>query len=817
MEDLPETTYTGPLDEFGLPVDTGPNAPFAENVQSPAARIAEGNPHFAERRLEVADIDLSQLDPADDAEKLAELRIKRGPGSFGDSRETTYLNVKVVDLLVEETTDDALLLSLMRLDDREVPRLGATLLTHYNPSPDQLDRFNDRLNRLYEKKIAVFEARMREHGIEPSAPEDKQLLDTIRDLAVNPDSAVDVPRDFWEMHRTLSAETAAAFLLFRGPLPQAAAAIRTIRAHGLEEYVSQMMYHMPGLSVSGQDSYAASLRQAIDVMDVNDRSAIRALCEYDNPAQAVRLAQAMGMEAKQYGDLRRVFVKLFEKDPIIHVSADTIDTLIAAIPSVPKDSLTLAHLSFVYGTFSDRDDKQARALELKAALSEFPDGMPKDLLGAVLTHAHPHEAALAIKAHQEQWEALSPHLRDAITGPISPTEDMGALIEAATRVEALCKEYNLPITPRNNGFFMPQAMRSGVNLKEQIRDIAGRSFVWDALEVHARLEHDALMADRPARPFALDLYPECQQFFSQLGLPPEMAEHMTTAWYAHSLYSGAVEAAIKWRGLKEGDMFDLKDLNEAELQAGFRKKVGEFTKRFLELTRYIDTYGVEETIEVYRTFGTVNFARMTPEQQHSQLERWRSSEAPKTLAFVTDREYATALETASGEIITNFGEEGAFVFESTGRRDIVRRIRQIGDRDRAQGRDPLLSPTVETVVLAGHGDAEGVAIGEDRIAIEDYIRAKRAERLYRDPGHVVPNEYRRDLGNRYQLIFDACLVGAPVKDGKNIAELMSERHGVRAQGAAEEIFGIAAIDAEGNATYRVESGEMGAVSYGSRR
>lgn len=798
-------------------MDVGPDVPFDGDVQSPAARIAEGDSRLAEKRLEVADIDLLHLDPTDDAEKLAELRIKRSPGSFGDSRETTYLNVKVVDLLIDETTDDALLLSLMRLDDREVPRLGATLLTHYNPSPDQLDRFNDRLNRLYEKKIAVFEARMREHGVEPSVPEDKQLLDTIRDLAANPESAVDVPKDFWDMHRTLSAETAAAFLLFRGPLPQAAAAINTIKAHGLEEHVSQMMYHMPGLSVSEQDSYATSLRQAIDMMDVKDRSAIQALCEYDNPAQAVRLAQAMGMEAKQYGDLRRVFIKLFEKEPIIRVSADTINTLIAALPSVPNDSLTLAHLSFVYGTFSDRDDRQTRALELKAALSEFPEGMPEDLLGAVLTHVHPHEAALAIKAHRQQWDALSPHLRDSIKGPISPTEDMGALIEAATRVEALCKEYDLPITPRNNGFFMSPAMRSGVNLKEQIRDIAGRSFAWDAIELHTRLEHEALMADQPARPFALDLYPECQQFFAQLGLPAEMAEHMTTAWYRYSLYKVAVEAAIKWRGLKEGDMFDLKDLTQAELQAGFRKKVGEFTNRLLELTRYIDAYGIEETVEVYRTFGTVNFARMTPEQQHNQLERWRSGEVPKTLALVTDREYDTAFKKVSGEIVANFGEEGTFVFEAAGRRDIARRIRQVGDRDRAHGRDPLLAPTVETVILAGHGDTEGVDIGDDRIATEDYVRAKRAEQLYRDPGHVAPNGYRRDLGNRYQLIFDACLVGAPVKDGKNITEYMSERHGVRAQGAAEEIFGIATIDAEGNATYHVESGEAGAASYGVRR
>lgn len=809
---------TPELDEFGLPVHVDPDriVPASSWHERPRGRTFDPA-EFRETATAtpLTELDVTQLDPVKDAETLAAFRARRRPDPRRRAEDAEEFDHKVVDLLLDETSSDSLILALMTPDDREVPTLGMTLLEKHDVGHEQLEGFNDRLNRLHREKVAAFEAGMRERGLDASVPEEKGILDLIREAAADPESALAVPSEFWASYPSMSLELQGMFLVSKVPLPQAARVAMTIARHGLDEHAFDIQDVFFQMDEAAGERYASSLAKALaSVEDVDSFGLVEALSCFKDPVQATRLAQAMGTD--DYESVKRIFTKSSHDDSeLIPISAETVDTLIGAFPYLSKDALPVHELSSIREVLSQSRDP-ARASAVLAGLAEFPEGVPSGMVEVIARHAQPVEMARDIKAHWQEWEALPKEMRQALHYRLFLNGDFGEITRVASESVQLCDKYGLPISEAAQDITFTLSTETAD--EQKIRDMAGYYHMKNLVTARMHEVFNRHHANLPHKPFDIKKFPKSLEFLTQLGIPTDMAEHVTSSWNDYSIYDFVIQEAKKRRGLKEDDKLTSSDLTWSEIEVGIPNKVSRFSSQLRSLTRYMDEYGVDEAVELYQTFGTVNFGRLQPKQFHDQLERWNGSDVPKNIAFVTDREYSTAFDGGAREVYDNLGAEGTFVFDAASKRDIARRIRQIGDRARALGADPEVFPTVEKVFLGGHGNVHIMDVGEDSIQSEDYAKIRWAEKhLYRDPGHVSPNLFRRDLGDKYELILKACLVAGKAEEGeKNLAESMAEGHQVRTQGAELPTYGISRIDAQGNVTYRVESGLLTATVYEGR-
>lgn len=777
----PETNY----DRISL------NIPLAAEVAAPQADVSP----------------IHAMNAVDHAEKLAAMRVQRRPG-FHQSDKAAELDVAVVDLLLDETSDDALIRSLITPDDREVTTLSLTLLGSRTPSHDQLDRFNDRLGRIHQEKVAAFESGMRERGIDPSDPDDRALLNNMKEFARDPETALDVPKDFWDSYRSLPGDLTANFLISKMPLPRAATALKAVVRHGLQDCASEAMGTMAALDEASQESYAASLRKALDSLESPDSyRTVEELCAFDDPMEIVRLARATGNE-KNLDALRTIFVGRGYSD-VVHIPPGTTDVLIAALPHLSKEAWVPHDLAMVQQSLGKDGNPTERATEILAALSEFSADTPKGMLDVVLRQDHPVEAAQVIKQYGEQWKALPRELHLAATFKLSYTKDLALLMTRTFEAVELCEKYNLPVG--ENGINLIKDIDSkNLDVERHIVGVAAEYHFKGAVEQQLQEDFTAFHAGERLGDITINEHPALKQLFSQLGIPTEMAEHAFEAWYRYSTEEQVLHAARINRGLEKDDELAIEDLTLDELKVGVSNKAQTLSERFKEMDAYVAKYGAEEAAEIHQIFGTVNFGRMTLDQQHRQLERWRSGEPPRTLAFVTDREKVNAYTKAGEEMFAVFGEEGTFVFEADGKRTITRKIRQVGSRERAQGREPIDNPTIEKVIIAGHGSSSTIDVGKDILSVEDYVIA---ERWHQRNRRARPNHYRADLGNAYETILDACLTAAPNPDGENIAESIAKGHHTRTHGATTTTHRINTVDKHGNVIYSVTSGMLPATVY----
>ena len=243
------------------------------------------------------EIDLTQLSPVDDAEQCATLRVKRRPRDFHASGEADALNAKIVDLVLDPESDDSLLLALLTPDDREVSLLGMKLLESGVHSHDQIDGFNRRLNRLHQQKVDAFEAGMQERGLDASVPDEKMVLDQIRETVADPESALAVPAEFWTSYQAMPIALKSEFLLANMPLHQAAKVASMIDRYGLGKYTYEVKDTFFALDEPARERYANSLVRALDSVDSSERiSLAKKLSHFEDPSEAVRLAHAMGTD-----------------------------------------------------------------------------------------------------------------------------------------------------------------------------------------------------------------------------------------------------------------------------------------------------------------------------------------------------------------------------------------------------------------------------------------------------------------------------------------------------------------------------------------
>ncbi len=691
-------------------------------------------------------------------------------------------------------SDDSMMIddAIVRLVEEGDNELAARLIT---PSFRENDALHDAVRRCYPEAVETSEAvthviegiarqkseefttRFREYlsGVDSDIVED--VLVGVRVAAANPESALEVPPVFWEQFHTMPEELKDVVLGVNGRLTSAVEAVRVLDQGGLLEYAKTLVAPAAALPPAERESYVVSAGRAIRALEMRDSDSSSSLY----PHELASLACFRDPQA----------------------------ALDLAMKAFPRQQLPDA-LSCLATELSARgDDERAQLFVIPEDIADILPGFNEAFrrLGMSL-YEYAFLAKKILALQPDASRTIVPDMIDAIAETVPLREHMSIYRE---------KNNDIHVRSLASLFYSNKELTAILQNDEELSEVqiaqrlarfamkqraAGkeyhfvREFLGNVREAERRKEEPELevSGSQEAPDYAAMMERRgLDEFFDGLGLPRELAVKFFETWKSYS----PIHYALGYDRKKE-----IKDLTDGALDKAALRTAEVLHEQLTALQTYCERYGTDEVLEIYETFGILNFTRGTAEQFHDQLMRWKDSSQPvENIHVAATEDYNFAFGNAASTFFTFFGEKGSFYFEAPTLRRLSQAFVQAGNRERMAGRNPEVESSVHNIVISGHGEPTGVTLSEGNILdVEAYARAELNAGLLK----TKINNYRRHLGNAYRIILNACSAGKNIPEAINISQLLHSVYGMPVEAAPEDSYGYS-VDALGNVSYRVKN------------
>jgi hypothetical protein len=282
------------------------------------------------------------------------------------------------------------------------------------------------------------------------------------------------------------------------------------------------------------------------------------------------------------------------------------------------------------------------------------------------------------------------------------------------------------------------------------------------------------------------------------SIPADVAKEIVKSWGTYSAFRKHMYRDDGWE-------LPTEPIEKSEINRIVNDQLTAFTKQLESLESFAESYGTEVLQEVISTFGIYNFSRHKPEKLVDQLERWKSGDTAKTV--VVDARSDWNSFTAKPVEFDEETGDGVFYFEANSGKETARVAVVIGKRERANGRQP----NVNRFIIHAHGNNEGMTMGVNRESIElsGYeVAAKSATKI----SARETNNFRRHLGENFEVILQSCSTAETRLEGKNIAETMSDALDAKVIGSDVTIHGLV-IRPDGTVQFKTDKGDGEPVIY----
>lgn len=743
---------------------------------------------------------------------LSDLRQRRrvGDSMFRENdMNTARLDDSIVKLIQEGETEVAK--ALISSSPAEADHLKRAAERDITDLAEGLETVRI-LEKLHKDKQAGLLHHLQGIGVSEST------ADWIIRTTADPDSAANIPTEFWQK---LEQNYSLREILINGgyDLARSAEALSTIDSYDLAEHSALLLRKV--LSIRDRDkasAYLASIRRVLDDLgelqksgngqSISVENVLMELANFEDPAAAVEAAETLYGTQNYLRQLRSLHdlihpqygndeLATFRPDDIAAlvilreycagagIQASYVNNISALLVSDSDpvaraknitEGLRLANMtadtgSMLFFEIAKRDDpiSLGRAVAiLESQLTGISDAVRKDIIKRTVGSQSPEQTASLIVQTQKELQNQQLTIEDVGTDGLSEAMRIVENAENSKAIEVFCSNWKI----------QRECEEAFQKYLQQVRETGDRKAV-----------------DVERKPRIADL-PEIKARFERLGISPELAEGMFESWLTYS--------ALNRRLYNNGDI--RKVATGEDVDGALAEQGKQLVKQTEALSAYVERFGVKETIALSTTFGIYNFIRYRPEQLHTQLLSWKSGEMPAKNVVVSARaDWNGAVSDAGTSFERVLGEDGLFCFEVNDRVELAKVAVAIGNRERAMGREPEEVNALDNFIIDGHANPSGLLLGTrgQHLDVTDYMQ----EPL----NGQKANTYRRHLGSNFRVILKACSTAGEIVYGKNIAEAISDHHGVRVEGSKVATEGGIIIDPDG--TVRFNGGEVLSTIY----
>jgi hypothetical protein len=315
------------------------------------------------------------------------------------------------------------------------------------------------------------------------------------------------------------------------------------------------------------------------------------------------------------------------------------------------------------------------------------------------------------------------------------------------------------------------------------------------IKIRRELEKTIKKSESNLLPFKLELkFKEdsyTRKYLEDLGLTTEVQNKLFEAW---STFTPEIIPAL---GVIKNSEYN-------------KKKSAYMANEILAISRYVESYGIEEMNEVMDTFGIVYFGRYEKETLHNQLVQWHDGTVkPVNIAITAQSDHNGALSGVESEVVgSSQDREGTFFFEVKDSLQMAKFLVSVGSRERRNGRNPQENGSVRNLIISAHGSPDGISLGtrDQGLAVGDYRRPD--TQLKREI-----NTYRNHLGSNFRVILLSCSTAGVNGIDRSIAETISDEHDTLVKASMSTVYGVSVPASTGVAAFEVsKDGKVGRAS-----
>ncbi len=668
------------------------------------------------------------------------------------------------------------------------------------------------LEGLRQEKQSELRQQLQSTGVSEST------IEWVIDSTADPDSSAGITPEFWQR---MESDPSLSRLLIDGgyDLCKTAEAVSTIESTGLSKYTNELLQRVLRIDEPEEVSeYLTSVRGAIDILNaqqtenegsIDINRVMGDLVGFKDPVAALKATEELYEIhdlALRVGSLKSLLKDNHGNQELITFRKDDINGLILLrdyCKSVGIDVGRINHVSSsLLGSNNPLERAQAivEALEIAGVTSETND----NLFTTIANKENPIKLGRAIQLFETQVPDLPSEVHKNLVRVIISSKDPEAESGLIVKTSRLLHSQNLDMEDLDEKSLL-EVMRiidTDGSGKKSERFCSNWKIKRECAQAYsnylqpARESGNLESVNPEQRPKLVDL-PEINARFEDIGIDPELAESILESWLTYS--------ALKHKMYINNEYMIINPISQY-IERSLTMQSEQLVKQIDALTDYVEQFGIDETKALINIFGIYNFIRYKPDQLHDQLLNWQSNKVPAKNVVVSARsDWNGAMSEAGKDFGRVLGEEELFCFEVNDRVMLAKVAIVIGNRERSAGRDPETTNALKNFVINAHANPEGLLLGtrRERLDATDYAR---------DPlNGQRANTFRRHLGSGFRVILKACSTAGEVENGKNIAESISDHHGVRVEGSRINTNGSIIIEPDG--TVRFNSGDVLATIY----
>ncbi len=737
---------------------------------------------------------------------LRNLRIRRqaGNSTYRINDSYTYtLDLAVVKLVQDGHFDLAKdLVSSSPQDSQHLERV----LEYVELEPKTKSDIKTTLEKLCQQKQDELRQELKVKGVSEA------VTDWIIIRSADPDSAADIPSEFWLAADQQSSLTE---LLESGgsDLAKTAGSIDAIKKYELQEYNKTLLKKVISIGDKEKSArYLASLSLAIESLgqrksaeeefNPDISSVAQELANFEDPMSALKAANAMyGSDDPQKGlrELYRLLNPGYGVD-LARFREEDIASLKIMKEYCDDKGIADDYIQGLSAQFYANDNPVERAkniaegLRLANVSADSNLALMSDIARAEYPIALGRAASIIEASIKSLDDSLRREIQKVILNGQNPETTANEIVRSIDEIQ----KYGLTIEDIGVRGLFEVSRKEPSTVERYCSD-------W-------KIGHESELAYqeywRPAReigqlssinieskPKIVDL-PELSQRLESLGIPPQLAQEMFASWASYS--------SLRRRLYKNDEMRT--SVNPEDIDGTLAEQGQRIAQQAEALTTYVERFGAEEALAIIETFGIYNFMRYRPELLHEQLISWKSGALTvKNVVVGARSDWNGAVDDVGSSFHKLFGDDGLFFFEANDSTELAKVAVAVGNRERANGRIPEEVSGLENFVIDGHANPEGILLGTEgqRIDTDDYLLGL--------PNSQKSNNYQRHLGKRFRVILKACSTAGEVTYGKNIAESIADYHDVKVEASKEITSGSIIIDPDG--TVRFNGGDVPSTVY----
>jgi len=472
--------------------------------------------------------------------------------------------------------------------------------------------------------------------------------------------------------------------------------------------------------------------------------------EYEKPAEYMQLAIDLGIPAyqidMQLGENRRV-----EPGDLKHLNPDQVREMRALKEAIPDHFSVICDVLFKEtGTGSGSNHEIAPISRSLRAINESGLEISPDMVSSLIRGS--------------DGEAYTANLLDLAEefsrSGINPSE-VTSLLEKTK--------------PKSISSLIGHAEKSGTDMEQLVADVRTEAEFADTYnDLYDQMRYP-FNRNNYIRPTVEDA-PLVLERMTSLGLDTEHCAGIFESW--------ATFNAFQMHHYGETGFSDVKEApSERTLDQIRNRQLDAMMTQLHAIEAFAGEYGAETLHQVVDRFGIYNFSRHDGQKLADQNTRWDSGGVIDTVIASARSDW----NNFEGDI-TKFEEgqgDNVFDFEVNSAEELSRLAVSIGKRERQHGREP----DVKRFIVHAHGNVTGILLGVngEKLLTDNYRKAARERQKL--PNAEI-NDYKKHLGQNYELILQACSVAGKTPNQISGARSMHEGHNVKVTAAEYDISSL---------------------------